>query len=384
MIIINNAFEGFDTYLNKQQIQLQKDKALTTKKVYIIYAAVLCLITFVIIIIYIMIKNITKSLKLIAIFAKSDQGDLTKRLDVLTSDELGGISKLINTLIENIHSTLKTVVDTSKKSSGISKELTAVSTEIRTQISDELDDLENIVNTLQNNESKLDTSNRAMDSTKINMMQTQEQVIVLNKEIQQITAQIEDGVNESIEISSQLSELNQQTDKVKDILSIISDIAEQTNLLALNAAIEAARAGEHGRGFAIVSDEIRKLAERTQESITQIDVTISSVTKSITTTSHSMEKFSKHNSKVSESMTGIQDVMQNTSMLMGDNMDLINENSLLNSQIVTDGKSVIESVGKIHEDSRSSYDILNRVTHSVDDLKKNTVQLKNELRNFTV
>jgi len=92
------------------------------------------------------------------------------------------------------------------------------------------------------------------------------------------------------ELSNELTGLKTNADQVKSVLNVIKDIAEQTNLLALNAAIEAARAGEHGRGFAVVADEVRKLAERTQKSLTEIEISVSTIVQSINDVSDKMHR----------------------------------------------------------------------------------------------
>jgi len=109
-----------------------------------------------------------------------------------------------------------------------------------------------------------------------------------NESIVHLNSKIQQSVSTEIELARRMEQLSNEAGEVKNVLTVISDIAEQTNLLALNAAIEAARAGEHGKGFAVVADEVRKLAERTQKSLAEINSTINVIVQSISESSETM------------------------------------------------------------------------------------------------
>ncbi|UGA55538.1 methyl-accepting chemotaxis protein [Vibrio sp. VB16] len=210
----------------------------------------------------------------------SGNGDLTKRLPITRSDDLGQISEHINIFVENLQNMMLDISQASTHISGsISglQELTKNNASVLGQHKSETDQVVVALDEMSatSNDVAKNTADAVEFTGKTNTQAEESKRVVTGA-----TQTVSELVERVEEASGHINQMGNEISEIADVLKVIGDIADQTNLLALNAAIEAARAGEQGRGFAVVADEVRALASRTQQSTSEIQGTINRLTSS--------------------------------------------------------------------------------------------------------
>ena len=204
----------------------------------------------------------------------SGEGDLTFRFQASRSDEFGIMARAFNGLLSQLQDTLQSVDVATDHMLAKSEALNITAMRSQgsvSQLSQETDSIDNAISLMQENARTVSSTIRSSsEAAHAADQDTRNSVSVLAETINDIQSQAND-VDASVQV---IAELAQASEEISGVMEVIRNIAEQTNLLALNAAIEAARAGEQGRGFAVVADEVRSLASRTQSSTEEIRIMI--------------------------------------------------------------------------------------------------------------
>ncbi|MCT7360124.1 methyl-accepting chemotaxis protein [Thalassolituus pacificus] len=305
------------------------------------------------------------------------EGDLTQRLPAKGQDEITIIAQAFNTFIGQIHKVVSESKTASELLAQLTREIATVSSATRRLTDDQLqqtdlaatgsNEMSQTIHEVAGNAERAAAAAREVDESARSGMKTMQST-------QNSIGNLADNIQKSCQV---IQGLQSETDAIGSVLDVIRGIAEQTNLLALNAAIEAARAGEQGRGFAVVADEVRTLASRTQESTEEINKMISRLQEQAASAVHSMEENVKNSESTSatsqQALDAISTISSTVSTITEMNLSIasaVEEQSAAANEISGNVVRIAESSGNIADNMVKTDQYGQKLSDSSDALVK--------------
>ncbi|WP_273050451.1 methyl-accepting chemotaxis protein, partial [Pseudoalteromonas sp.] len=289
------------------------------------------------------------------------QGDLTQRLNIESQDEMGSLARSFNTFISKIHNTVLAVVGSAEQVRTETANLRTITASVLNEASNQQVESEQVAAAVNEMSTTSDNVSHNANDAASATSNANNDANVAKATIEETISLINQLVTDISASSDVINTLEQDVTNIATVLDVIRGIADQTNLLALNAAIEAARAGEQGRGFAVVADEVRSLASRTQDSTGEINAMIEKLQQGTNQAVSAMQASTKSGQQTIEHSRGASQSVQR----INDAVTIINDMNMQIATAATQQSQVSEDVNiNVQRIAASSGNMLEKVDHA--------------------
>ncbi len=332
---------------------------------------------------YLVSRSITEPLSRALSIANSlSEGDLTVKIEFTRKDEVGRLLSAMQNMVRSLRSMTSKISSSSSTIASSSEELSATVDEISTRVNEEA-----------NKANQVATESAEMSQTVLDIAKNASNIAISSNDTLKVAHEgkgiVTRTVDEVLEISRTVSEsahlitsLGERSKQIGEIINVIKDIADQTNLLALNAAIEAARAGEQGRGFAVVADEVRKLAERTSKATTEISGMIqgiqSETDQAVSAMGNSLKRVELGAKLSTEAGDALQRIVESVNGLQS----MVQMIASATEEMSTVSESISSDIEVIASVSQQTGASATQIKQASLDLSKVSLELKNEVNKF--
>jgi methyl-accepting chemotaxis protein len=355
-----------------------------TMRNHIIIAAVITLIIITIISIIMVNISVVRPIEKFknTLLSISQNSDLTLKVDDNAPAEISEIAISFNKLMISLKDLIETSKQSSSENASISHELSTTAVGVGTNVEKSVSVINDATDKANSIKNEIAIAVGDAIESKEDILQANNNLDNARNDIVSLTSKIQHSAELEVELAERMTTLTSDANEVKNVLEIISDIADQTNLLALNAAIEAARAGEHGRGFAVVADEVRKLAERTQKTLTEINATINVIVQSIIDVSGQMSSNSEEIQELANTAIEVEEKINQTVSIVNTAVEASDKTVSDFEQTGKDVEAIVSQVSEINEISSQNARSVEEIAAAADHLNSMTADLHSKLETF--